>query len=219
MVLAEWGKQALVTTAGRELWVPEHFPWLKETMNLRIPNLWMSWRITRIPLKRNTCQSGGISDQSIWTKRRLQQHHVSQWCQNFPISLPSTLFQHGPRNEDPEREREGTLQKWTHLHFLVGPLASVGERETVNRLNMRWSWHLTDLDLGNPEWWDAWNGCKVMQEMRMQWKVGDDSPWGGWARSHFYLLWSQPLCPPEISYDETLILMVMVTLGGAFVRW
>ena len=36
--------------------------------------------------------------------------------------LPSTLFQHGPRTEDPEREREGTLQKWTHLHFLVGPL-------------------------------------------------------------------------------------------------
>ena len=84
---------------------------------------------------------------------------------------------------------------------------------------MRWSWHLTDLDLGNPEWWDAWNGCKVMQEMRMQWRVGDDSPWGGWASSPLYLLWSQPLCPPEISYDETLILMVMVTLSGAFVRW
>ena len=27
-----------------------------------------------------------------------------------------------PKEEDPEREREGTLQKWTHLHFLVGPL-------------------------------------------------------------------------------------------------
>ena len=41
---------------------------------------------------------------------------------DFPMSLPSSQFQHGPRNEDPEREREGTLQKWTHLHFLVGPL-------------------------------------------------------------------------------------------------
>ena len=27
-----------------------------------------------------------------------------------------------PKEEDPEREREGTLQKWTHLYFLVGPL-------------------------------------------------------------------------------------------------
>ena len=99
------------------------------------------------------------------------------------------------------------------------PWASAGERETLNRLNMRWSWHLTDLDLGNPEWWNAWNGCKVMQEMRMQWRVGDDSPWGGWARSPLYLLWSQPLCPPEISYDEMLIPMEMASIGGAFVRW
>ena len=108
------------------------FPLIKkETMNLGIPNLLMSWKITRVPLKQNACQSGGISYQFIWTKRRLQQHHVSQWCQNFPISLPSTLFQHGPRNEDPEREREGTLQKWTHLHFLVCPLGlSRGEGNT-----------------------------------------------------------------------------------------
>ena len=40
----------------------------------------------------------------------------------FSISLPSPLFQHDPMNEVPEWEREGTLQKWTHLHFLVGPL-------------------------------------------------------------------------------------------------
>ena len=39
--------------------------------------------------------------------------------------------QHGLRNEDPEREREGTLQKWTHLYFLVGPLGlSRGEGNT-----------------------------------------------------------------------------------------
>ena len=99
------------------------------------------------------------------------------------------------------------------------PWASAGERETLNRLNMRWSWHLTDLDLGNPEWWNAWNGYKVMQEMRMQWRVGDDSPWGGWARSPLYLLWSQPLCPPEISYDKILIPIVMASIGGVFVRW
>ena len=62
------------------------FPLIKkETMKLGIPNLWMSWKITRIPHKGNTCQSGGISDQSVWTKRRLQQHLVSQWCQNFSI--------------------------------------------------------------------------------------------------------------------------------------
>ena len=128
---SEGNREALVTTAGGELWVPEHFPWLKR-------KLWIWGSLTceflekqKDTLQGNTCQSGGISDQSVWTKRRLQQHHVSQWCQNFPISLPSTLFQHGPRNEDPEREREGTLQKWTHLHFLVGPLGlSRGEGNT-----------------------------------------------------------------------------------------
>ena len=41
---------------------------------------------------------------------------------------------------------------------------------------------------------------------------------GGRASSPLYLLWSQPLCPPEISYDEVLIPMVMVTLGAVFVR-
>ena len=137
----------------------------------------------------------------------------------IPISLPSTLFQHGLRNEDPGREREGTLQNGHICTSWSVPWASAGERETLNRLNMRRSWHLTDMDLGNPEWWKVWNGCKVMQEMRMQWRVGDDSPWGGWARSHFYLLWSQPLCPPEVSYYEILIPMVMVTPGGAFVKW
>ena len=99
------------------------FPLIKkETLSLGIPNLWKSGIITRIPHKRNTCQSGGIPDQSVWAKRRLQEHHVSQWCQNFPILLPSTLFHHGPRNEDPENKREGTLHKWAHWCFLVGPL-------------------------------------------------------------------------------------------------
>ena len=42
---------------------------------------------------------------------------------------------------------------------------------------------------------------------------------GGRASSPLYLLWSQPLCPPEISYDEILIPMVMVTLGAVFLTW
>ena len=41
---------------------------------------------------------------------------------------------------------------------------------------------------------------------------------GGWSSSRLYLLWSQPLCPPEISYDEILIPVVMVSVGGAFGR-
>ena len=45
------------------------------------------------------------------------------------------------------------------------------------------------------------------------------APGGGWASSPLYLLWSQPLCPPEISYDEMLIPMEMASIGGAFVRW
>ena len=39
------------------------------------------------------------------------------------------------------------------------------------------------------------------------------------ASSCFYLLWSQPLCPPEISYYEIQIPMVMMSIGGTFVRW
>ena len=119
---SEGNREAAVTTAGGELWVPEQFPWLKRKLRSWWYPTWKSWKITRRSHKRNTCKSGRISDQSVWTKRRLQEHHVSQWCQNFPISLPSTLFQHSPRNEDPERERGGTLQKWTHWCFLVGPL-------------------------------------------------------------------------------------------------
>ena len=122
MVLAEWGKQRGCGEYCR--WgavVPEHSPWLK-----RKPWIWGS------PTCERPGKSPGYPSREILVRgnfrsvrldqRRLQGHHVSQWCQNFPISLPSSQFQHGPRNEDPEREREGTLQKWTHLHFLVGPL-------------------------------------------------------------------------------------------------
>ena len=123
MVLAEWGKQRGCGEYCR--WgavVPEHFPWLKRKLWGWGSPTCETWKITRVSHKGNTWRSGGISDQSVWTKNMLQHYHVSQWCQNFPISLPSSLFQHGQRNEDPEREREGTLQKWTHLHFLVGSL-------------------------------------------------------------------------------------------------
>ena len=57
-----------------------------------------------------------------------------------------------------------------------------------------------------------------MQEMRISGVWVTTATGGGRASSHLYLLCSQPLCPPEISHDENLILMVMVTLGGAFVR-
>ena len=54
--------------------------------------------------------------------------------------------QHGLRNEDPEREREGTLHKWRCLHFLVGPLGlSRGEGNTEHAeykvlLTLTWTW-------------------------------------------------------------------------------
>ena len=36
-----------------------------------------------------------------------------------------------PKNEDPESEREGTLQKWTHRCFLVGPLGLSRGEENI----------------------------------------------------------------------------------------
>ena len=64
----------------------------------------------------------------------------------------------------------------------------------------------------------------------MEWLQGDagneDAVQCGWrqplqdgANSCLYLLWSQILCPSEISCDEILIPMVVVSIGGAFVRW
>ena len=89
---SEGNREAVVTTAGGELWVPEYFPWLKR-------KLWIWGSLTceflekqKDTLQGNTCQSGGISDQSIWTKRRLQQHHASQWCQNFPSGYHLPCF-------------------------------------------------------------------------------------------------------------------------------
>ena len=89
MVLAEWGKQRGSGEYCRWGTVGSRtFPLIKkETMTLGIPNLWMSWQITRRPLKRNTCQSGGISDQSIWTKRRLFPSHYHLPCSNMASGM------------------------------------------------------------------------------------------------------------------------------------
>ena len=54
--------------------------------------------------------------------------------------------------------------------------------------------------------------------MRMQWSVGEDSHWRRMSQFTFVSTMVSAFVPPEISYDEILILMVMVTLGGAFVR-
>jgi len=57
-----------------------------------------------------------------------------------------------------------------------------------------------------------------MQEMRMQWSVGDDSHWRRMSQFTFVSAMVSALHPPEISYDEILIPIILVTLGGAFVR-
>jgi len=51
-----------------------------------------------------------------------------------------------------------------------------------------------------------------------QWSVGDDSQCRRMSQFTFVSTMVSAFVPPEISYDEILILMVMVTLGGAFVR-
>ena len=55
-----------------------------------------------------------------------------------------------------------------------------------------------------------------MQEMRISGVWVTTATGGGRTSARLCLLRSQPLCPPEISYDEILIPMVMVTLGAVF---
>ena len=128
---SEGNREALVTTAGGELWVWEHFPWLKK-------KLWIWGSLT---CKCSGKSPGYPSREHLSVRGNFRSVHLDQEkataapCKSvmseLSLWLPSTLFQHGPRNEDPEREREGTLQKWTHLHFLVGPLGlSRGEGNT-----------------------------------------------------------------------------------------
>ena len=51
-----------------------------------------------------------------------------------------------------------------------------------------------------------------------QWSVGDDSHCRRMSQFTFVSATVSALHPPEISYDEILIPMVMVILGWAFVR-
>ena len=91
----------------------------------------MSWKITRI----------SPQEKHLSVRRNFRSVHLDQEkattapCKSVMSELSHLVaiypVQHGLRNEDPEREREGTLQKWTHLHFLIGPLGlSRGEGNT-----------------------------------------------------------------------------------------
>ena len=102
----------------------------KETVLPSIRNLWMSCKITRVSHNTDVCQSRGIADQSLLTMRRLQQHHINQWCQNFLILSPLAYFQHGPKNEDLERERRNLAEMDISAFPGSSPRASAGERET-----------------------------------------------------------------------------------------
>ena len=125
----EENREAVVTTAGGKLWVPEHFPWLK-----RKPWCWESPTCECHGKSQSTPQGKYLSVRGNFRLVHLGQERVTTAaCKSvmseLSLLLPSTLFQHGLRNEDPEKEREGTLRKWTQLHFLVGPLGlSTGER-------------------------------------------------------------------------------------------
>ena len=52
--------------------------------------------------------------------------------------------------------------------------------------------------------------------MRMQWSVGDDSHWRRMSQFTFVSATVSALHPPEISYDEILIPIILVALGGTF---
>ena len=123
MVLAEWGKQRgcgeyCICRAV----VAEHFPWLKRKLWIwGSPTCEYPGKSPGYP-SRETLVSQGEFQISPSGPREGYKGSKEVSDVKFSISLPSTLFQHVPRNEDPEWDRESTLQKWTHLHFLVGSL-------------------------------------------------------------------------------------------------
>ena len=54
--------------------------------------------------------------------------------------------------------------------------------------------------------------------MRVQWSVGDGSPWRRMSQFTCVCATDSTFVSPGISYDEILIPMLMVSIGGAFVR-
>ena len=123
MVVAEWGKQ---TGCGEYCrWgavVPEHFPWLK-----RKPWIWGSPTCECPGKSPDTPQEKYLLVRGHFRSVRLDQEKATRAPCKSVMSELSHLLTIFPVPTWPKewRSREGDnrmLQKWTHLHFLVGSL-------------------------------------------------------------------------------------------------
>lgn len=176
----------------------------------------MSWKITRIPLKGKHLSVRGNFRSVHLDQRRLKQHHVSQCCQNFPISLPHLPCSYMAQGMKIGEETERKFAEMDTSALLVGPLGlSRGEGNTEQA---EYKVQLTWPGIVKPRVIECvWNGCKVMQEIKDAVGVGDNSPWR--RMSHITFLSAMvSIFVSQILHDEILIPMLMVSIGGAFVR-
>ena len=189
-------------------------------MNLGIPNLWISWKITRIsPQEKHLLVRGNF--RSV----RLDQEKATTAACESVMSELSHLVTIYPVPTWPQewRSREGARRKFAEMDTSALPGLSPGPQQGRGKHWIGWIWGGADTWL---TWtWETQSDGRWGMAARWCRRWGCSGVWvttapgGGWATSRFFLLWSQSLCPPEISHDEILIPMLMVSIGGAFVRW
>ena len=219
MVLAEWGNQWGCGDYCR--WgavVPEHFPWLQRKLWI-----WGSPTLNVLENHKDTPQGKHLSVRGNFRSVRLDQEKASTAPCKSVMSELSHLVTISPDPTWPKewRSREGERRDLAEMDISAFRGRFPGPQQGRGEHWIGWIWDGADT-------WLTWT-CETQSEYGMAawWcrKWGCGGVWvttataRGWASSPLYLLWSQSLCPPEISYDEILILMVMTSTGGAFVKW
>ena len=188
-------------------------------MRLGIPNLWNLENHKGIP------QGKYLEVRRNFRSVRLDQEYATTLPCKSVMSELSHLITISPAPTWPKewKSREGERRKVAEMDTSALPGRFPGPQQGRGKHWIGWIWDGADT-------WLTWT-CETQSDrmigMAARWcrKWGCSGVWvmtataGGWAISPLYLLRSQTLCPPEISYDEILIPMVMTSIGGAFVRW
>ena len=200
MVLAEWGKQRGSGEYCRWGTVGSRtFPLIKkETMTLGIPNLWMSWKITRI----------SPQEKHLSVRRNFRSVHLDQEkattapCKSVMSEL-SHLVAIYPVPTWPQewRSREGERRNLAEMDTSALPGRSPGPQQGRGKQWVGWIWDGADTWLT----WTWETQSDGMRGMAARWcrRWGCSGAWvtaapgGGWASSPVYVLQTQPLCPPE----------------------
>ena len=217
---SEGNREAVVTTAGGELWVPEHFPWLKKKYEVGDPQ-----PVNVLENYKNTPQEKHLSVRGNFRSFHLnQQKATTAPCKSVMSELfPLVSIYPVPTWPKEWRSSEGGRRNLAEMDTSALPGRSPGPQQGRGKHWIGWIWDGADTWL---TWtWETQSDgmCGMAARWCRKWGCSGEwattAPGGGWASSPLYLLWSQPLCPPEISYDEILIPMVMASIGGAFVRW